>query len=82
MSTSARNPAAEEQAPHELVEEYQADDFTDDEGIEETVHVRRTRAMVDQINDEDPPPLVPAGRPPPPPPGRPGTYQPPLAPRR
>ena len=82
MSTSAHNQAAEEQAFHDLMEGHQADDLTEDEGIEETVHVRRTRTVADQMDDEDPPPLVPAGRPPPPPPGRPGNYQPTLAPIR
>ena len=84
MSTSANNQAANQQAFHDLMEGQQEDDFTEDEGVEEAVHVRRARARENQTDDEDIPALIPEGRPPPPPPppGRPGNYQPSLAPIR
>ena len=47
MSSSTYNQAAEEQAFHDLMEGHQADEFTEDDGAEEAVHIRRSGTLAD-----------------------------------
>ena len=60
MSNPTYNQAAEEQAFRDLMEGHHADEFSEDDGAEEAVHVRRSGATADQVDDEDMPPLTPS----------------------